>query len=250
MAVERILNVAIKQRWLATLATNPCVAVELPVSVSNSTRKPLYITASEQKRIAFNAPGYLRNAIVIMTEMGLRPFKELMPMTKSQVDLDNSVVHIPDSKTPSGIGNLPMTALAREAFRAQIDATGPHNVDHWLKPAAFANPTHAMAIGQMDYSPLGGSPGNAIGSGFHRVDISLFKQFHTSEKTRRELRAEAFQPDEPPELQLSWVGRKRRRGRAGLAGLQPIRSPSARSRPRAICKTISGGIQFALNLYF
>jgi hypothetical protein len=80
------------------------------------------MTASEQVKIEFNAPDYLKNVIVIMTEMGLRPFKELMPMLKSKVDLENSVVHIPDSKTPSGVTDMPMTELARQAFKAQIDA--------------------------------------------------------------------------------------------------------------------------------
>ena len=73
------------------------------VFTSKSIRKPHYMTATEQANIEFNAPGYLRNAIVILTEMGLRPFKELMPMKKSQVDLENAVVHISDSKTPSRI---------------------------------------------------------------------------------------------------------------------------------------------------
>ncbi len=55
--------------------------------------------------------------------MGLRPYKELMPMKKSDVDLENSIVHIPDSKTASGIGDMPMTPAAQEAFKAQIAAT-------------------------------------------------------------------------------------------------------------------------------
>jgi len=118
--LTRMLNVAIKQRWLAA---NPCICVEFPVSVSSSIRKPHYMTATEQAKIEFNAPGYLRNAIVILTEMGLRPFKELMPMKKPQIDLENAVVYIPDSKTPSGIGNMPMTAPAREAFKARMDGT-------------------------------------------------------------------------------------------------------------------------------
>jgi hypothetical protein len=33
------------------------------------------MTASEQKRIDFLAPDYLRNAVVILTEMELRPYK-------------------------------------------------------------------------------------------------------------------------------------------------------------------------------
>lgn len=118
--LTRILNVAMHQR---RLAANPCNAVEFPVSVSNSTRKPHYMSASEQAKIEFNAPDYLKNIVVIMTEMGLRPFKELMPILKSQVDLENSLVHIPDSKTPSGIADMPMTELARQAFKSQIDTT-------------------------------------------------------------------------------------------------------------------------------
>jgi hypothetical protein len=67
------------------------------------------MTSSEQARIEIVAPNYLKNLVIILTEMGLRPFKELLPMKKLQVDLDNSVVSLSDSKTPSGIGDMPMT---------------------------------------------------------------------------------------------------------------------------------------------
>ncbi|HEV2495697.1 MAG TPA: phage integrase SAM-like domain-containing protein [Terriglobia bacterium] len=107
--LRRMLNLAVKRK---KLKSNPCQAVEFPVSVKNTTRKPHYMTASEQMRIEFFAPSYLKHAIVIITEMGLRPYKELMPMLKSQVDLANRVVHIPDSKTPSGVGDMPMTESA------------------------------------------------------------------------------------------------------------------------------------------
>jgi integrase len=116
--LRRMLNVAVKLR---RLASNPCTVVEFPASVSKTTRKPHYLTASEQERVEICAPSYLRNAVVIILEMGLRPYKELMPMKKSQVDLENMIVHIPDSKTPSGVGDMPMTETARQAFRAQID---------------------------------------------------------------------------------------------------------------------------------
>jgi len=116
--LTRILNVAVRQK---RLAINPCNAVEFPASLANSIRKPHYMTSSEQARIEFVAPPYLKNVIVILVEMGLRPFKELMPMKKTQADLENSLIHIPDSKTPSGIGDMPMTELARGAFKAQME---------------------------------------------------------------------------------------------------------------------------------
>jgi len=118
--LRRILNVAVQKK---RLGANPCAAVEFPVSVSRSTRKPHYMTASEQARIEFFAPNYLKHAVVILSEMGLRPYKELTPMKKSQVDLDNRVVHIPDSKTPNGVTDMPMTDLAYAAFKAQIEET-------------------------------------------------------------------------------------------------------------------------------
>ena len=118
--LTHILNVAVKQK---RLAVNPCVAVEFPVSVKRSTRKPHYMTASEQQTIEFAAPSYLRNIVVIVSELGLRYKKELLPMKKEQVDLENRLVHIADSKTTTGIGDMPLTNAAREAFRRQMEET-------------------------------------------------------------------------------------------------------------------------------
>ncbi|HZP03086.1 MAG TPA: hypothetical protein VFD30_22755 [Terriglobia bacterium] len=89
----------------------------------NNMNNPGYVTAAEQQRIEFCAPNHLKNVVVIMSEMGLRPYKELLPMKKSQLDLENSLVYVPDSKTPSGVGDMPMTDLAKETFRAPIEAS-------------------------------------------------------------------------------------------------------------------------------
>ncbi len=118
--LRHVLNVAIRQK---RLETNPCSIVEFPVSVKNSTRKPHYMTFSEQVRIEFVAPSYLRHIVVIMVEMGLRPYRELLPMLKSKVDLENRLVHISDSKTDNGIGDMPMTEPAYAAFKEQIEQT-------------------------------------------------------------------------------------------------------------------------------
>ena len=47
--------------------------------------RPHYVTWSEQQRIEFHAPDYFRNVIRIITETGLRVYKELAPMSKDQV---------------------------------------------------------------------------------------------------------------------------------------------------------------------
>ena len=42
-------------------------------------------------------------------------------MKKEEVDLENGVAHIADSKTVNGIGDMPLTQAAREAFRRQME---------------------------------------------------------------------------------------------------------------------------------
>jgi integrase len=99
--------------------SQPLRGVELPVTVKGLFR-PHYVTWSDQQRIESHGPEYLRNVVRIITETGLRVYKELAPMRKDQVDLTNAVVWIPDSKTPNGTAEVPLTPLALEAFRRQM----------------------------------------------------------------------------------------------------------------------------------
>jgi integrase len=118
--LRRMLNIAVRKRLLSA---NPCWGVEFPVRVKGLFR-PHYVTWSEQQQIEFHAPGYLANAVRIITETGLRVYKELTPMRKDQLDLANKTLWIPDSKTPNGIAEVPLTDLAVEAFENQIPLAG------------------------------------------------------------------------------------------------------------------------------
>ncbi len=118
--LRRMFSVAVRKKLLAT---NPCSGVEFPVAVKGFFR-PHYITWSEQQRIESHGPQYLRNAVRIITETGLRIYKELTPMRKDQVDLQNAVVWIPDSKTPNGTAEVPLSPLAIEAFKNQTAIAG------------------------------------------------------------------------------------------------------------------------------
>jgi integrase len=114
--LRRVLNVAVRKRLLPS---NPCWGVEFPVTVKGLFR-PHYVSWSEQQRIEAAAPSYLCNIVRIVTESGLRIYKELAPMKKDQVDLENKIIWIPDSKTPNGVAEVPLTDLAAAALLDQM----------------------------------------------------------------------------------------------------------------------------------
>ena len=118
--LRRMLNVAVRKKLLAA---NPCSGVEFPARVDGLFR-PHYMGWSEQQKIEFNAPEYLKNVIQIITETGLRIYKELAPMRKEHLDLKNGTVWIPDSKTPNGVAEVPLTDIAIEAIGRQIATSG------------------------------------------------------------------------------------------------------------------------------
>src|SRR5260370_41055294 len=118
-----MLNVAVRKKFLFA---NPCAGVECPARVDGLFR-PHYMAWSEQQKIELAAPEYLRNVIRIITEAGLRVYKELTPMKKEQVDLENRTVWIPDSKTPNGVAEGPLSEIATEAFESRSPSGGPQS---------------------------------------------------------------------------------------------------------------------------
>ena len=79
--LRRMLNVAVRKNLPPG---TPCNGVEFPVKVKGLFR-PHDMPWSEQQRIEFQALEYLRNGIRIITETGLRVYKELMPMKRSKL---------------------------------------------------------------------------------------------------------------------------------------------------------------------
>lgn len=125
---------------------------------------------------------------------------------------------------------------------------GPHNVNQWLNPLAFATPPVATTIGQTDFSPLGGGPAQFVGPGFHRLDFSLFKVFQLNERFRLEFRSEFFNLTNHPNFTNPGFGGN---GVTAAPGSLDYTSNSFGT----ITSTRDGQndqreIQFALKLYF
>jgi len=66
------------------------------------------------------------------------------------------------------------------------------SVSHFVNAAAFSTPPAVTAVGQTNFASLGGSGTQVSGPPFRRIDLSLFKQFHFSERFYAEFRTEVF----------------------------------------------------------
>lgn len=83
------------------------------------------MTWLEQQQIELQAPIYRQNVIRIITETDFRVYKELACMRTDQVDLANKLVFVENSKTPTGVAEVPLTDMVLESFHSQIEVVGP-----------------------------------------------------------------------------------------------------------------------------
>ena len=63
---------------------------------------------AEQKLLPFCGP-VLRDVVILLRDTGMRPKKELFRMKIEHLDLNNRVIFVPDSKTPTGRRHIPMS---------------------------------------------------------------------------------------------------------------------------------------------
>ncbi len=147
------------------------------------------------------------------------------------------------NSTTSGFGCNALLVPGQDIY------AGPHNVNQWLNPAAFASPPVATTIGQSDRSVLGGAATQFDGPGFHRLDFSLFKDFRTSETTHLEFRSEFFNLTNHPNFSAPGFSGN---GVVAAPGSLDYTSPLTFGK---IASTRDGQndqreIQFALKFYF
>jgi hypothetical protein len=69
---------------------------------------------------------------------------------------------------------------------------GAHNVDQFYNPAAFADPRPVAAIGQTDFSPLGGKRSQVTGPPMRQLDMGFARQLRIQGERQFEIRLEIF----------------------------------------------------------
>lgn len=96
------------------------------------------------------------------------------------------------STTASGLGCFALKVPGQGLY------SGPHNVNHFLNASAFANPASVVTGTAGTIANLGGPGGQVTGPPFHRVDMSLFRQFPFVHESYFQLRFEVFNVTNTP----------------------------------------------------
>ena len=100
-------------------------------------RRPRIINFQEEQRILGTATPLLRALIVLLLETGLRVGKEALPLKWEDVDFDNGIVHVRESKTLAGRRVVYMSKLCSAELVNWKNLTGPD-----FSPFVFPNPSN------------------------------------------------------------------------------------------------------------
>ena len=83
-----------------------------------------------------------RDIVILMRDTGMRNERELFQMRFENLDWQNRVIFVPDSKTPEGRRLVPMSGRVVEILRARCDARD----DGWIFPSKRSASGHLRSI--------------------------------------------------------------------------------------------------------
>jgi len=129
--LRRMLKLAARQRLIAR---SPFEDVDF-LDERSARRQAIVLSFAEQSRLELVAPPLLRTLIVVLAETGLRVRKEALPLKWQDVDLQEGLLYVRQSKTPAGKRVVPMTNHCLSTLKEWMKITGQD-----FSPYIFANP--------------------------------------------------------------------------------------------------------------
>ena len=128
-----ILRHAKRERYIAL---NPLDSPELFLNERPDRLQARPFKLEDEQRLLAVTKGFLKPLILLLVDTGLRVGKEALPIRWSDLDVENALVYVRQSKTQGGIRCLPMTArLKAELIRwkrltgKQSDFVFPYPLD-------------------------------------------------------------------------------------------------------------------------
>jgi integrase len=86
-----------------------------------------------------------RDIVILMRDTGMRNQRELYRMRIENLDWENRVIFVPDSKTPEGRRLVPMSRRVVELLRARCRT----RIDGWVFPSSRAASGHLRSIDRL-----------------------------------------------------------------------------------------------------
>ena len=102
-----LLRHAKRERYIAV---NPLGSPDLFMNERKERLQARPFTMEEEQRLLAVAKGYLKPLILLLVDTGLRVGKEALPIRWTDLDLENGLIYVRQSKTQAGIRCLPMTS--------------------------------------------------------------------------------------------------------------------------------------------
>jgi integrase len=100
-------------------------------------RRPQIITFQEEQKILGTATPLLRTLVVLLLETGLRVGKEALPLKWEDVDIENGIIHVRESKTLAGRRVVYLSKLCSAELLKWKNLTGPD-----FSAFVFPNPSN------------------------------------------------------------------------------------------------------------
>jgi integrase len=108
-----LLRLATRQRFIAR---NPFDSVDM-VDERSVRKEPTILSFSDEAKILQHASTYLRTAITVLVETGLRPRKECLELLEwSDIDFETNSLTVRKSKSRAGRRVLPLSTPCRAAL--------------------------------------------------------------------------------------------------------------------------------------
>jgi integrase len=108
-----MLNFAMERKYISG---NPANGVK-PLDERRERPAKRMLTLEEEQRVLEYAPPYLRVAIVLLAQTGVRTYSEGFSLRWDQIDLENKVIFLGgDTKTEGSSEPIPLTGLAHDVL--------------------------------------------------------------------------------------------------------------------------------------
>lgn len=157
--LRRMMKIAHRRR---VIGQNPFEEVEF-MSERQYRRQPHILTFEEEARLLSVAGPMLRALVVLLVDTGLRVGKEGLPLKWTDIDFDDSAIHVRESKTLAGRRTVPLSENCAAELLRWRNLTGPEfseylffnpraTKSHLLKlPKTWAS---ALKKAEIEYFPI------------------------------------------------------------------------------------------------